>query len=42
VNEIEKEKTMKALLCVAAGLLVIGVAVSLAPDIYRYMKISAM
>lgn len=33
---------MKTLLCIAAGLLVVGVAVSLAPDIYRYMKISAM
>ena len=33
---------MKTLLCVAAGLLVIGVAESLAPDVYRYMKIRAM
>jgi hypothetical protein len=33
---------MKYLLLIAAGLLVAGVTYSMAPDVYRYLKIKSM
>jgi hypothetical protein len=33
---------MKKLLLIAGGLIFIGVAISVAPDVYRYIKISSM
>jgi hypothetical protein len=37
-----KEKKMRTILLIAGGLLVVGVVVFIAPDLFRYMKISSM